>query len=242
MASDQRPRQCPVSWIHRPSTDRAPQSRALRPPRRRPKGPISRAAHGGTYVRLYTPRIGTSSARTTMSLEPTTKGGSDGTAGQTEGSVVEQRRRRGHGDRQGGRRRRRQDAGQVQRHRRQCRGTSEEGCRQGQPQHLADGEIFRLRRGSAAAGSSKMSRSKEWLTIDWLWRGRLPENLDKGTVVKSIVELGMQINANLNRHCLLRAPQCAATSRVAPPTQVCGRNRDFARLRQTAGGRPLGVH
>src|SRR5271165_3053503 len=141
MASDQRPRQCPVSWIHRPNTDRAPQSRALRPPRRRPKGPISRAAHGGTYVRLYTPRIGTSSARTTMSWEPTTKGGSDGTAGQTEGSVVEQRRRRGHGDRQGGRRRRRQDAGQVQRHRRECRGTSEEGRRQGQAEHLADGEI-----------------------------------------------------------------------------------------------------
>lgn len=34
-----------------------------------------------------------------------------------------------------------------------------------------------------------MSRFKEWLTIHRVWRSKLPETLEKGTVVESIVEV-----------------------------------------------------
>ena len=34
-----------------------------------------------------------------------------------------------------------------------------------------------------------MARFKEWLTIHRVWRSKLPETLEKGTVVESIVEV-----------------------------------------------------
>ena len=37
--------------------------------------------------------------------------------------------------------------------------------------------------------ASDLSRYKEWLTIHRVWRSKLPENLDKGTEVESIVEV-----------------------------------------------------
>lgn len=37
--------------------------------------------------------------------------------------------------------------------------------------------------------ASDLSRYKEWLTIHRVWRSKLPENLDKGTIVESIVEV-----------------------------------------------------
>ena len=37
--------------------------------------------------------------------------------------------------------------------------------------------------------ASDLSRYKEWLTIHRVWRSKLPENLDKGSVVASIVEV-----------------------------------------------------
>ena len=37
--------------------------------------------------------------------------------------------------------------------------------------------------------ASDLSRYKEWLTIHRVWRSRLPETLDKGAVVESIVEV-----------------------------------------------------
>lgn len=37
--------------------------------------------------------------------------------------------------------------------------------------------------------ASDLSRCKEWLTIHRVWRSTLPETLDKGTVVESIVEV-----------------------------------------------------
>jgi hypothetical protein len=37
--------------------------------------------------------------------------------------------------------------------------------------------------------ASDLSRYKEWLTIHRVWRSRLPETIDKGTVVESIVEV-----------------------------------------------------
>src|SRR4029450_1042499 len=36
--------------------------------------------------------------------------------------------------------------------------------------------------------ASDLSRYKEWLSIHKVWRSRLPETLDKGTVIESIVE------------------------------------------------------
>ena len=41
----------------------------------------------------------------------------------------------------------------------------------------------------AWANASNLSRYKEWLTIHRVWRSKLPETLDKGTVVESIVEV-----------------------------------------------------
>lgn len=37
--------------------------------------------------------------------------------------------------------------------------------------------------------AADLSRYKEWLTIHRVWRSKLPEKLDKGTVVESIVEV-----------------------------------------------------
>lgn len=37
--------------------------------------------------------------------------------------------------------------------------------------------------------ASDLSRYKEWLTIHRVWRSKLPENLDKGAEVESIVEV-----------------------------------------------------
>jgi hypothetical protein len=37
--------------------------------------------------------------------------------------------------------------------------------------------------------ASDLSRYKEWLTIHRVWRSTLPDTLDKGTVVESIVEV-----------------------------------------------------
>jgi carbon monoxide dehydrogenase subunit G len=37
--------------------------------------------------------------------------------------------------------------------------------------------------------ASDLSRFKEWLTIHRVWRSRLPETLEKGAVVESIVEV-----------------------------------------------------
>jgi carbon monoxide dehydrogenase subunit G len=37
--------------------------------------------------------------------------------------------------------------------------------------------------------ASDLSRYKEWLTIHRVWRSKLPETLQKGTVIESIVEV-----------------------------------------------------
>jgi hypothetical protein len=42
---------------------------------------------------------------------------------------------------------------------------------------------------TAWACASDLSRFKEWLTIHRVWRSKLPETLEKGTVVESIVEV-----------------------------------------------------
>ena len=41
----------------------------------------------------------------------------------------------------------------------------------------------------AWACASDLSRYKEWLTIHRVWRSKLPENLEKGAVLESIVEV-----------------------------------------------------
>jgi carbon monoxide dehydrogenase subunit G len=42
--------------------------------------------------------------------------------------------------------------------------------------------------------ASDLSRYKEWLSIHKVWRSKLPETLDKGTVIESIVEVkGMPV-------------------------------------------------
>ena len=42
--------------------------------------------------------------------------------------------------------------------------------------------------------ASDLSRYKEWLTIHRVWRSKLPEHLDKGTVIESIVEVKGRAN------------------------------------------------
>src|ERR1700761_6837565 len=37
--------------------------------------------------------------------------------------------------------------------------------------------------------ASDLSRYKEWLTIHRVWRSKLPEQLEKGTIIESIVEV-----------------------------------------------------
>src|SRR5579875_1776471 len=41
----------------------------------------------------------------------------------------------------------------------------------------------------AWAHAADLSRFKEWLTIHRVWRTKLPEKLEKGTVIESIVEV-----------------------------------------------------
>jgi len=41
----------------------------------------------------------------------------------------------------------------------------------------------------AWADASNLSRFREWLTIHRVWRSKLPEQLEKGTVIESIVEV-----------------------------------------------------
>ena len=41
----------------------------------------------------------------------------------------------------------------------------------------------------AWADASDLSRYKEWLTIHRVWRSTLPEQLEKGTVIESILEV-----------------------------------------------------
>ena len=41
----------------------------------------------------------------------------------------------------------------------------------------------------AWACASDLSRYKEWLSIHRVWRSKLPETLEKGTIVESIVEV-----------------------------------------------------
>ena len=44
--------------------------------------------------------------------------------------------------------------------------------------------------------ASDLSRYREWLTIHRLWRSKLPETLEKGAVIESIVEVkGMDLDA-----------------------------------------------
>lgn len=42
--------------------------------------------------------------------------------------------------------------------------------------------------------ASDVSRYKEWLTIHRVWRSTLPDQIDKGTVVESIVEVKGMLN------------------------------------------------
>ncbi len=42
--------------------------------------------------------------------------------------------------------------------------------------------------------ASDLSRYKEWLTIHRVWRSKIPETLQKGTVVESIVEVKGMLN------------------------------------------------
>ena len=44
-------------------------------------------------------------------------------------------------------------------------------------------------REKAWQNASNLSRYKEWLTIHRVWRSALPEQLEKGTVIESIVEV-----------------------------------------------------
>src|ERR1700722_21000413 len=42
--------------------------------------------------------------------------------------------------------------------------------------------------------ASELSRYKEWLTIHRVWRSKIPETLQKGTVIESIVEVKGMLN------------------------------------------------
>ena len=42
----------------------------------------------------------------------------------------------------------------------------------------------------AWAAASDLPRFKDWLTIHRVWRSTLPETLEKGTTIESIVEVG----------------------------------------------------
>jgi hypothetical protein len=46
----------------------------------------------------------------------------------------------------------------------------------------------------AWAAASDLSRYKEWLTIHRMWRTKLPETLEKGTQLESIVEVKGMLN------------------------------------------------
>lgn len=46
----------------------------------------------------------------------------------------------------------------------------------------------------AWAHASDLSRYKDWLTIHRVWRNKLPDQLDKGTTLESIVEVKGMLN------------------------------------------------
>src|ERR1700743_782479 len=46
-----------------------------------------------------------------------------------------------------------------------------------------------LPREKAWENASDLSRYKEWLTIHRVWRSKLPQQLEKGTIIESIVEV-----------------------------------------------------
>lgn len=46
----------------------------------------------------------------------------------------------------------------------------------------------------AWAHASDLSRYKDWLTIHRVWRSKLPDQLDKGTTLESIVEVKGMLN------------------------------------------------
>lgn len=46
----------------------------------------------------------------------------------------------------------------------------------------------------AWTAASDLSRYKEWLTIHRMWRSKLPENLEKGTRITSILEVKGMLN------------------------------------------------
>jgi hypothetical protein len=46
----------------------------------------------------------------------------------------------------------------------------------------------------AWAAASNLSRYKEWLSIHRVWRSKLPQTIEKGTVVESIVEVKGMLN------------------------------------------------
>jgi hypothetical protein len=47
---------------------------------------------------------------------------------------------------------------------------------------------------AAWACASDLSRYREWLTIHRVWRSKLPETLEKGVVIESIVEVKGMLN------------------------------------------------
>ncbi len=59
--------------------------------------------------------------------------------------------------------------------------------------------MFHCRPEQAWADASNLSRYKEWLTIHRVWRSTLPEQLEKGTVIDSIVEVKGMPNRSAGR-------------------------------------------
>jgi carbon monoxide dehydrogenase subunit G len=59
---------------------------------------------------------------------------------------------------------------------------------------LSDSVDVPLSPEQAWACASDLSRFKEWLTIHRVWRSPLPESLDKGTTIDSIVEVKGMLN------------------------------------------------
>lgn len=49
--------------------------------------------------------------------------------------------------------------------------------------------------------ASDLTRYREWLTIHKVWRSKLPEVLEKGTVVESYVEVKGMPNRSSGRSC-----------------------------------------
>jgi hypothetical protein len=94
-----------------------------------------------------------------------------------------------------------EDAGQVHQHGRQGAGGREEGRRQDRPTDLRSMAKLSvsvdvpLPPEKAWECASDLSRYKEWLTIHRVWRSKLPEPLEKGIQIDSIVEVQGMPNA-----------------------------------------------